>query len=307
MDRFRFFDALTYGVRTLFWRPIRSLLFIAAISLIYYGYYLWAQSESEMAFFTNYAESTSALITGDYGSYFKSSGIIILGSMMAGCVMIAGAYRVYVRDEPVFVLPVQLGADELRSFGVYIAIMVFFFGLMIVAMIPLAIVIMIIAFIANAATGAADPAMASAMGGVIGFLVMIPLMVFMFYAISRLSVSMALTIRDRKFRMGGWKVSKGAGMQLLWAHIVLYLVMIVLQFALMPGYWASITQSMTDPTVMQDTTAMMEMMTNPYGDNVMLVLPIQVLMYFLLFGPTAAVANWDARKTVSASEVDKAN
>jgi len=308
MEKFSFFDALTYGVRTLFWRPIRSLLFIAAMSLIYYVYFLWAQSGAGMAFYTGYAESTTELIAGNYGSYFKSMGLMMVGSMIVGCIMLAGAYRVYVRDEPIYGLPVQLGADELRTFGVYIAITIILVGIMMVAMIPLVILVMILSFIVGSVMGGgtADPAMASTMGGMIGIIAMLPLMFFVFYAMGRLSVSLAMTIRDKKFRLGGWQASKGVGLQLLSAHIVLYLVMIIIQFSLMPGYWATLTQSMTDPMAMQDSAAMMEMMTNPYGDNLLLILPIQMLTSFLLFGPTAAVANWDARKAAENPEAVEA-
>ncbi|WP_300555433.1 hypothetical protein [Maricaulis sp.] len=57
-NRISFMEMLTYGFRTLFWRPVHSVVFIAVFGLIMIGYYTWAQSPGGMAFFMDYAEAS---------------------------------------------------------------------------------------------------------------------------------------------------------------------------------------------------------------------------------------------------------
>ena len=302
-ERFRFFDALTYGIRTLFWRPVRALAYIAVISLLSYGYYAWMQSDAGMEFFAGYLQSTQDMVQGDFGSYGGDFALLMGGSIIYSCIMIAGAYRVYVRDEPVLRLPLQLGFDELRTFGVYLLVLLLSLVIMLLGTIVLSIVIGILAFIAvqlGLNFGSAGGSQGAAAAFILGLLISVPLMLFYVYAGGRLMVGLALTIRDRRFRLGGWKASKGAGMQLLWAHILLYLVMIGLTILLSPGLVEIVTLAMTDPAAMQDPDVMMAMSTNPYGDLIWLAIPVQLALTFLLFGPTAAVANWDARKRAAA-------
>ncbi len=144
IERFRFFDALTYGIRTLFWRPVRALAYIAALSVLYAAYYLWAQSDAGTGFFAGYMQSATALTQGDFGSFGGYFAVLIGVSMILSAVMIAGAYRVYVREEAGLRLPVQLGLDELRTVGVYILIVLIELGLMIVSMIPLLVLVVLL-------------------------------------------------------------------------------------------------------------------------------------------------------------------
>jgi hypothetical protein len=300
-ERFRFFDALTYGIRTLFWRPVRAVAYIAALTLLYAAYYMWAQSAAGIGFFTGYMQSTAAMAQGDFSSFGGYFAALMGGSVIFSAVMIAGAYRVYVRDEPGSRLPIQLGFDELRTLGAYILIVLIDIGIMILGMIPVVIVIVLLMFIPGIAgtLGDASNPNAAAMGALIGVTVMIPLMFFYVYVAGRLVVGLALTIRDRKFRLGGWKASKGVGIQLMWAHLVIYIVLIGMMIALSPNMMAVMTASMTGPEAMQDPD-MMAAIANPYGSAVWLAIPLQAVMIFLLFGPTAAVANWDAPKRAAA-------
>ncbi len=301
-DRIRFFDALTYGIRTLFWRPMRAVAYIAMMSLLTYGYYMWAQSESGMAFFTGYMEATQTLAQGGFGNYGAYYSVFMAGSLVAGAVMLAAAFRVYMRDEPVLRLPVRLGLDELRSLGLYLVVMALMIGIMIVAVIALAIIGILIALLFAPLMGSADadPSQAVMVGGLIGFVVMIPLMIGLGYIMGRVGVGFALTIRDRKVSLGGWKASKGAGMQLLWAHLVLYLLIMISQFVLAPGLMETAFSGVTNPGVLPDPQLMAASMANPYGDWLIIAVPLQTVMFFLLLGPSAAVANWDSRKRAAA-------
>jgi hypothetical protein len=302
-ERFRFLDALTYGIRTLFWRPVRALAYIAVITALTYAYNTWMQSEAGLAFFGDYMQMTQSMAQGRFEGSVGTFAVMLAASFLFSLAMMAGGYRVYVRDEPVLRLPLQLGFDELRLLGVYILISLIGTGLMILSMIPMMILVGVAAFLAAQAgvnLSDADGGQTAVVGAAIMLFVLVPWLFFYGYVTSRLSVGLALAIRDRKFRLGGWKASKGAGLQLLFAHIVLYIVLMVAMFALSPGMLAMMTTAMTDPTAMQDPAIMTELTTHPYGNMAWLAIPLISLLTFLMFGPTAAVANWDARKRAAA-------
>jgi len=80
-ERASFIDMLTYGFRTLFWRPIHAVIFVAATSAIMIAYYSWAQSEAGMDFFFGYAGSIEALAAGDASGYFEFMGQMLLLSL----------------------------------------------------------------------------------------------------------------------------------------------------------------------------------------------------------------------------------
>tara|TARA_R110000868_G_scaffold51823_7_gene163873 strand:+ start:7978 stop:8946 length:969 start_codon:yes stop_codon:yes gene_type:complete len=304
IEKFRFLDALTYGIRTLFWRPVRAAAYIAALSLLYAAYYMWAQSDAGMSFFSDYMQSAAEVATGGSGSFGGQVAALMAGAAIFSCAMIAGAYRVYVRDEPALRLPLQIGFDELRMLGVYILTGLIFMGVMLLAMIPLMLIIMAVIFLATQAgvdfsAAASTPSAAPGIGLILG--VMVPMVLFEVYVFGRLSVGFALAIRDRKFRLGGWNASKGVGLKLAWAHLALYLVMMLVIALLSPTMISTMMTAMTDPAALQDPAAMAAVTVNPYGNAAWLAIPVMSTMTFLMFGPTAAVANWDARKRAAAA------
>lgn len=305
-EKFRFFDALTYGVRTLFWRPMRVLLLLATLSLLAIAYYMWAQSDAGMAFFTGYMESTLAVSQGNFSNPGGGFGLIMGASLISGSVVIAAALRVYVRDQPVLRLPVQFGTDEVRTLGLYLVMMALMMALWMIVMIGVVILVMVVVMafgpgFAGGGDAAAGPEPATIYAAAIaGVLVAIPILLAFGYVCGRVAVSFALTIRDRKFSLGGWKASKGAGMQLMFAHFILYGLLVATQFLFAPGIMETAFSGMAHPGVMPDPAVMAAAMANPYGDWMMLAVPVQLVLTFLLFGPIAAVANWDARKREAA-------
>tara|TARA_R110000868_G_scaffold193049_1_gene437687 strand:- start:112 stop:1083 length:972 start_codon:yes stop_codon:yes gene_type:complete len=302
-DRFRFFDALTYGIRTLFWRPVRAVSYIAVVTVLSFGYYFWAQSDAGIGFFTGYMTATMDMAQGDFSSYGAYFGALMGVSTIASCVLIAGAYRVYVREQPALGLPLQLGADELRTFGYYLVVMGMMVGVMIAVMIVLIVLGLLIALLIAplVGSGGGDPSQAGLIGGLVGIGLMLPLMLVLGYVAGRVSVGFALVIRDRRISLDGWTASKGAGMQLLWAHVVIYMVMLVSQFLLAPGLMATAFSGFSNPGAIPDPDQMMASMANPYGPWLIIAVPLQTVLLFLLCGPTAAVANWDARKRAAAA------
>ncbi|SDM02313.1 hypothetical protein [Maricaulis salignorans] len=301
-DRFRFFDALTYGIRTLFWRPVRALSYIAVVTLLSFGYYLWAQSDAGIAFFTGYMNATMDMAQGDFSSYGGYFAALMGVSMIISCVLIAGAYRVYVREQPALSLPLQLGADEIRTFGFYLVLLGMMIGVMLAVVIAMFILIIVFTLLLAPllGSGGGDASQAGLIGGFVGIAVMFPLMLALGYVMGRASVGFALVIRDRRISLDGWTASKGAGMQLLWAHVVIYIVMLASQFLLAPGLMETAFSGATQPGVMPDPEQMAASMINPYGHWLIIAVPLQTTLLFLLCGPTAAVANWDARKRAAA-------
>ncbi|WP_417491503.1 hypothetical protein [Maricaulis sp.] len=301
-ERFRFFDALTYGIRTLFWRPARALAYIAVVTVLSFGYYFWAQSDAGIAFFTGYMDATLDMAQGDFSSYGGYFATLMGVSMIVSCVLIAGAYRVYVRDQGGLGLPLQLGADELRTFGFYLLLLGMMIGVMLGVVILMFILIILLTLLLSPllGSGGGDPSQAGLIGGLVGVGVMIPLMLVLGYVMGRISVGFALVIRDRRISLDGWTASKGAGMQLLWAHVVIYIAMLASQFLLAPGLLETALSGVTQPGVMPDPDQMAASMINPYGHWLIIAVPLQTTLLFLLCGPTAAVANWDARKRAAA-------
>jgi hypothetical protein len=304
-ERFRFLDALTYGVRTLFWRPARAGAFIAMASGLSFAYYLWVRSGPGTAFMSQYMQSTMSMGHGGVGA---QGGIVVLmmaGSFLYSCAVIAGAHRVYVRDAPLLSLPLRLGMDEFRTLGVYFVIWVLGAAIMLVSMIPITILIMIAGIIIASTTGADFAAMDESQSAAFGFLTvmcaLIPTLLLYAYVAGRLAVSLPLTIRDRRFRLGGWAASKGAGMQLLFAHIILYLAMFAAVLAFRPELGPALIAVLSDPVSPENSARLTAIATDPYRGLAWLAIPVSILLTFMVFGPTAAVANWDARKRAAAA------
>jgi hypothetical protein len=301
MEQFRFLDALTFSARAVAWRPVHVLFYLAAVSLLYAAYYAWTASDAGLAFLGSYAQSTTEMAQGQYGNFGAMYGLIMLASMLAGVAFMAGGYRVLVGQKPLAWLPLQLGLDEVRIAGVYLFVLAVTLGLMFAMMIVLVIAMIVFAIVLApilSSGGEPSPAVAVAVAILAGLLLALPFV----YVAGRISVCFPLTIRDRKLSLGGWKASKGAGMQLLFSHLVIYTLALMVQFALMPDMWTMIVASMTDPSLAGDPDYMTEVMANATSARSMWGLPLQAAILFLVLGPTAAVAAWDARK--GRAEVD---
>ncbi|WP_417493921.1 hypothetical protein [Maricaulis sp.] len=280
-DRFRFLDALIHGVRTLGRRPGRTVAYIAAASLLTYGNYLWVMSGQSAAFLSNFGSAHHA----DIGTFLA----MLAGSAVFNCVLLAGAYRAYLRDEPGLHVPLQLGLDELRLLGLYL--LIWLIGLVSAGMILL--------LIAQLARASAD----SLVGALAPELIMIGLLICvaaMLYVFGRFFVSFALTIRDRKFRLGGWRASKGAGMQLFWAHLALCSVLLAVPIAMLPQQLIGRVITLADVYSWQDPAFVAVLTTYPEGSAVWLLIPLQTVLVFLLVGPTAALAGRDGHKREAA-------
>lgn len=277
-DQTSFMNMLTYGVRTIAWRPMHSIIYIAVISVAYIAWYSWGQSEAGLAFYMAYAESSIALETGQMdqlGTFFQTLGLMALGGFLFGAIMYAGGYRVMVRQDANAFMPVGFGADEIRFIGLSLVFGAILIGLLVVV----SLVFGILAATILAGTNA--QMLGAALGGLFALLMTIPLL----YILGRISVSFPLSIRERRFTLGGWSASKGLGWKLFFAHVLLYIVAAGVQFVLAADLMAaSLGGQVADPMELARMTA------NPYGDLMLIAAPIQVLMLFLMLGPTAAVA-----------------
>jgi hypothetical protein len=300
-ERFRFLDALTFSVRAVAWRPVHIAFYLGAVTVLYFLSYAWVASDAGVAFMTSYAQSTADMAQGHYGAGSSTIGLLMLGSMLMGVIMLAGGYRVLSAEKPAAWLPLQVGLDELRVAAVYLFVMALTIGLMMIMVVVLSIaaVVFAVALGPTLSSGASpDPTQAVLAMIVLMAVLMLPLG----YIGGRISVCFALTIRDRRLRLGGWKASKGAGMQLLFAHLIIYGVVMGVQIALMPDLWTLMASGLTNPEIASDPAHMTELMAAATQGPSAFALPFQAVSMLLLLGPTAAVAAWDSRKSIAASD-----
>ncbi|WP_300529968.1 hypothetical protein [Maricaulis sp.] len=281
-ERVGFVDMATYGVRTLFWRPVHSAVFVAVFGLIMIGYYSWAQSPGGMAFFLSYAEASLGLSTGAVGPYFAAIGQMMLVGLIFGAIHYASGYRVLVREDAKPFFPIQLGRDELNFLLLFLVVGLIFLGVVIVAAIVAGIVGVALAL----ALSAGDPEGAAYAGLFTGFVALLPVL----YFVGRISVSFPLTIKQRRFTLGGWKASQGMGWSLFFAHLVIYAVMMLVQFVLAYDVMMSSFTMGVDPVTTPDAEALAAQMANPVGDWKWIAAPLQSVLALLMMGPTAAIA-----------------
>jgi hypothetical protein len=287
--RLRFLDALTFSIRVFRWRPVHSAVYVAAVAGLYLLYYAWAGSEGGTAFFTRYVEATQGIAEGRFGAYFAMMAVTLLASLIAGSVFAAGAYRILVREGVSPWLPLRLGTDELRVMGLYLVLFGMFFVALLAAGIVVAVLTVLVSFLSGGGGAGAGPAGTISLAGMLGMLIA------MLYVFGRFAVSLPQSIAERRFSLGGWAASRGFGLQLLLAHGVLYLAMIVVQFMLAPDLMGYTLGNMGGEAA-TDPSAMLQAMTQPYGNRTLLVVPVQAAFMFLLFGPTAALVSWAGRQ-----------
>lgn len=281
-NRTSFMEMLTYGFRTLFWRPVHSAVFIAVFGLIMIGYYTWAQSPGGMAFFMGYAEASLGLSTGAIGPYFAALGQMLLVGLVFGAVHYASGYRVLVREDAKPFLPIQLGRDELNFLLLFLVV-----GLILIGIGLVGVIIGGIAGVALAlALSGGDPDGAVYAGFVTGILVMLPVL----YFVGRIAVSFPLSIKQRRFTLGGWKASKGMGWSLFFAHLAIYVVLMLVQFVLAYDVMMASFTLGADPSAIPDAEVLAAQMANPVGDLIWIAGPVQSVLALLMMGPTAAIA-----------------
>lgn len=287
-ERASFGEILTYGFRTLFWRPVHSIILIAVASLAMIAYYTWAQSPAGQEFMLGYTAATMDPANIDLGAYFNFMGIMAFGGMVIGAVLYAGIYRLLVRENPTAWLPFQLGRDELNMFLGVIILGIIMIGVMIAAALAAFIVLLVLSFLL-AAVLSGNPEAVGMAGGAMAFVVMILLFVPVCYVIGRVSVSLPLSIKERRFSLGGWSASKGMGGSLLGAHILIVVLYVFVQLALS---WelmaASFQMGLEGSTYSPEELA--QLMANPFGNLIYIAAPIYMVMYIVMLGPTAAIA-----------------
>ncbi|MBO6730607.1 MAG: hypothetical protein JJ884_15075 [Maricaulis sp.] len=302
-DRASFGEMLTFGFRTLFWRPVHSVILIAVASAAMIGYYTWAQSPGGIAWMTDYMNASSGLGVGELGPYLSMVAVSASVGVVVMSIYYCGVYRLMVRDDAKPWLPFQIGADEFRFFGLSLLLLVLTIGLMLAFILISAIIGGVTGLLVGSAgsggNGAAHVAgmAAGVMGVVLGLIMLIPL----FYILGRFAVNYPLSIKERRFTLSGWKLSKGQGWSLLGAHLLIYIVVLVVQILLTGDMMmASMQMGVSGQAVVSEEY--IAMLVNPLGDLLYIGAPIQVILGVLMFGPTAAIAAKAARSTVSGAE-----
>ena len=285
-DRLSFFDILTFPVRVFRWRPIHVLVYLAAVTVIYYIYYAWSASPAGLAFYTRYAEATALAAAGQSGAYLGLLGINMLVTLLASAIMTAGGYRIMVRDPVRPFRPLGIGADEIRILGGMLSMIGLFFVLAIGLSIALSIVVAVLGVV-FAALGAAS---AQEAGMALAGLMAVVLIIAISYVLGRFAVCLPQSIADRRFGFSGWAASKGFGRALFGAHFIIVLATSVVQLALAPDLLQNTMTESAGGAV--DIAAMAQAMSRPYGVLTFLVAPLQAVGVFYLLGPTAAVVSW---------------
>ena len=281
-DRASFTDMITFGFRTMAWRPVHSAVLIGAASLLNIAYYMWAQSESGQGWASWNAQSVVAMQSGSFGAYLPVFAVSMVIGLLISAVFYAGIYRVMLREDARAVMPFGLGRDEVNLILVFLALAGIFLLFMIALMVVMFIVIFVLGLVlAPIGGGATTDLLAASIGFIVVGLMALPIG----YFFGRVAVSVPLTIRMRAFSLGGWKASKGMGWSLLGAHVVVYILLVVLMLVFMQGGMSGGYQ-FSDPSYDQ----LVASIANPYGDWLFLAAPVQTVATFVFMGPTAAVA-----------------
>ncbi len=289
-DRLSFTDILTYGFRTLFWRPIHAAIYIGFWSLVLFAYYSWAQSDGALAYFESYAQSTVDVMQGNFAAYLAFVGQWMVIGLGIGAVYYAGAYRIMVREDPKPWLPVQIGLDELRMIGLFFVMIVFGLAFFLVAGLAFGLLAIVVTLLTSALFGGVEAGAGAAFAGLISVLAALCIYVVGFWAMGRFAVSIPLSIKQRRFSLGGWRASAGKGWSLFFAHLLIYLGIIAIQLLLTWELMSASFQQGMGPGYAIPPEELAQRMANPFGVWLIIAAPIQMLMAMLMLGPTAAIA-----------------
>jgi|GEM_PF-2231273 len=287
--RATFVDMMAFGLGTLVRRPVHAIILIGVASAAVLGYYLWIQTPSGQAWFTDYMMASTGLADGRAGAYFAAVGPVLLISFAVTAIYYCGIYRLMLRENPKAWLPFQIGADEIRFVGLALLIAL----VLLVIMVICALITGALGFVAaillvpNSGNGAGmiGSLAAAIVWAGLGLLMAFPIA----YFAGRFAVSLPLSIKQRRFAFPAWPASKGAGLPLLFAHLMVFIALVVVQLFL-AGDALLVGMEMTADPQTGLTGDQIARLANPYGDLVYVAAPLQVLLAFLLLGPTAAVA-----------------
>lgn len=288
-ERATFFDMLSFGAGTLIRRPLHAIVLIGVATAVMLLYYAWMQTPSGQAWMIGYLEASTGLADGRADAYFATVGPVLLISFAVTAIYYCGIYRLMLRENAKAWLPFQIGADEIRFAGLalLLALAILLITLVFALIAGVLGVLAAMFLVPNGGNGAG---MIGSLGAVIvwaglGLLMALPIA----YFAGRFAVSIPLSIKQGRFAFPAWSASKGAGLPLLFAHLAIGILLVVVQLVLAGGAMlasmemgASLQTGLTEDQIAR--------LANPYGDWVYLAAPLQVLMAFLLLGPTAAVA-----------------
>lgn len=290
-ERFSILGAMFFSITMLVKRPIHFIVFFASITLLPWlaamGFEAMTGQNLLLLIGEWFQAKIIALSDPDASTAMNLSGFLQLWSTIMlvylGLLTIvyAAVNRILVRERATWWLPLQLGMDELRYLVVHLVI----FAISIVVMIGSVILMIPLSFITAAVSG---PMLSSGDVGsimMIGLIIQLPIIVLMLYVYGRLLPMYTLTTRAGKIRLDSWSVTSGQGLKILVATGVPYLVMLALTFWIQADLMAQIT----NPNEVMDFTAV-------FTDTRMLSLhAVSLLLTFVLMGPNAYVAVWNAR------------
>lgn len=282
--RVTFADMLTYGVRIILWRPKHVGIFVLAWTLITFAFYLWAASSAGNAFL--YGVVTTITTNGQVGvgTLFAVFAALMLIGLLWASFFYAGAHRIMMRDEPSPWMPIRFGRDELHMIALSLVVWVMML-LMIVVMVVVALIASLILGLILGPLLGRGPAAGAVMAVILALIIYLP----MIYVLGRAAVNFPLSIKLGRFTIAGWEASAPYGMALLGAHVVIFLGLLLVQLLFAWDLYAQSAQYNTTG-MPQDPQLLASQMANPYGILAILAVPLQLVVSFIMLGPTAAVA-----------------
>jgi hypothetical protein len=214
-------DALSFGL-SFFKRDPLSALVMVALMTVAYAFYFIAYLEI-LAFTTSLAFDEATASDDLFVDMVRAQGMLslaVFGLMIAGLMFRTAMMRVLVRGDQPGLRNVQLWGDELRVAVVHIVGWAIFIGAYLV------FVLIFIAVIAGgAALGGGEPHWSL---GVVALILIIALIAGVSYLALGMSGAIPLTVHDRQFNIfGGFAIVKRYGWSMVGAHIVAYLVLLL--------------------------------------------------------------------------------
>ncbi len=169
----------------------------------------------------------------------KLYGLTIPLSLITSAIFTCAAYRALLRPQDSAFGYLRFGADELRMILLFFVLTLLFIAVLAGALVLLALIVAGLSFAFGG--GGGGTAAAGALGGVIGFLLVLGVGAFFFV---RMSLAAPMTFSERRLAIApAWRMTRGRFWPLLGAYFlawVLALVVVLLGFAIVVAIIAAI-------------------------------------------------------------------
>lgn len=267
-SEFRILPAVLFGADLIRRRPVHLLVLVGVI----YAAGVAGNLAIYRAFPMTYIEVSVGFVVALMALQFG-----------LGLLWLTAALRIALRPDARFYLPIGLGPDELRMLGAMIVpVLVGFPSYAIGNVLTLSI------WTQSTLTGLSPPVstavllLSVAVVGVLGL-----------YVVGRLATGLALTARDRRLWFTGWSATRGAGLTLLAAHLLILAAYIATAISLgaLVGWVNGDGQGVLD-------AGRLWMFPGTNLTMYWIKQAVDTVFGILMLGPIACFAVWDSRRRV---------